>query len=88
MMHEPDNVDELLNKKNINLILAGHTHGGQIRLPIIGGIMGVKDGKKYDKDYYKISDSNFYISYGLGTTKYPFRFLNKPSINFYRLYDK
>lgn len=88
MMHEPDNIGSLLDKKNINLVLAGHTHGGQIRLPFLDGIMNMDDAEKYTDNYYKISNTNFYISYGLGTTDYPFRFLNRPSINFYRIYSK
>ena len=88
LMHEPDNIDDLLKSKNINLVLAGHNHGGQIRLPFLGGIISMKDAKKYNDRYYKLADTNYYISYGLGTTNYPYRLLNRPSINFYRLYNK
>ena len=88
LMHEPDNIDDLLESKNINLVLAGHNHGGQIRLPFLGGIISMKDSKKYNDRYYKLADTDYYISYGLGTTNYPYRLLNRPSINFYRLYNK
>ena len=88
LMHEPDNIDDLLESKNINLVLAGHNHGGQIRIPFLGGIISMKDSKKYNDRYYKLADTNYYISYGLGTTNYPYRLLNRPSINFYRLYNK
>lgn len=88
LMHEPDNIDDLLEHKNINLVLAGHNHGGQIRLPFLGGIISMKDSKKYNDRYYKLADTDYYISYGLGTTNYPYRLLNRPSINFYRLYNK
>jgi len=88
LLHEPDNVDKLLEYQSIDLALAGHSHGGQIRLPIIGPVFKVKDAIKYPNDYYKIDNTHLYVSYGLGTSNYPFRFMNKPSINFYRLYKK
>ena len=88
LLHEPDNIDNVLNNQHIDLALAGHSHGGQVRIPFIGGIVKNKDAYKYPEDYYKINDTNLYVSFGLGTTTYPFRFMNKPSINFYRLYNK
>lgn len=88
LMHEPDNIDNVLEYQSIDLAFAGHSHGGQIRLPYFGSLMKVKDAKKYPNSYYKINDTDLYVSYGLGTTTYPFRFFNKPSINFYRIYNK
>ena len=88
LFHEPDNIDKILEKQKIDLALTGHSHGGQIRLPFIGGIVKTKGAIKYSNDYYKIDNTDLYVSYGLGTTTYPFRFMNKPSINFYRLYKK
>lgn len=67
-----------------NLVLAGHNHGGQIRIPFIGGIIYDKN-TIYKDSYYKIKNTEIYISSGIGTSKYKFRFLNKPSINLYRL---
>ncbi len=88
LLHEPDNIDKLLEYRNVDLALAGHSHGGQVRLPFVGGIVKNKDAEKYSEDYYKINDTELYVSFGLGTTTYPFRFMNKPSINFYRLYNR
>lgn len=87
ILHEPDVIDNIEHSK-FNLILAGHTHGGQIKLPFIGGILKDKKSKIYTKDYYNLGDTKLYISSGIGTTKYKFRFLNKPSINLYRLRNK
>ena len=67
-----------------NLVLAGHNHGGQIRLPFIGGIIYDKN-TIYKDSYYKLKNTEIYISSGIGCSKYKFRFLNKPSINLYRL---
>lgn len=88
MLHEPDNIDNLLEYQSIDLALSGHSHGGQVRLPFVGGIVKIKGAEKYTDSYYKIDNTKLYVSYGLGTSTYPFRFMNKPSINFYRLYNK
>ncbi len=83
LVHEPDYINEIDYSK-YNLILAGHNHGGQIRLPFIGGIIYDKN-KLYKDSYYKLNKTKLFISNGIGTSKYKFRFLNKPSINLYRL---
>lgn len=87
LMHEPDFVNEI-SYKNYNLILAGHSHNGQIKIPFIGGILKPKGAKIYNEEYYRINHTDFYISSGLGTSKYDFRLFNKPSINLYRLVNK
>lgn len=87
LVHETDIINSIDYKK-FNLILAGHTHGGQIKLPFIGGIIKDKYAKIYTDEYYEIENTKMFISSGIGTTKYKFRFLNKPSINFYRLRNK
>jgi len=87
LSHEPDNVTELLQNNSIDLVLSGHSHGGQIRLPYIGGLMKIKGAEKYIDEYYKIDNTELYVSYGIGTSTYSFRFFNKPSINFYRIYN-
>lgn len=87
LLHEPDYID-YINDVDFDLILAGHSLGGQIRIPFIGSIKSPNGALKYHKDYYKINNSNVYVSTGLGTTKYKFRLFNKPSINFYRIMKK
>lgn len=85
LLHEPDIIDSIKSKYQVNLALAGHSHNGQIRFPGIGSLLKVKNGKKYWNENYQISDTNLYISGGLGTSMYEFRFFTKPSINLYRL---
>lgn len=84
LIHEPDYIDEIKDI-SYDLILAGHGHNGQVRLPIIGAIYTPKGAKKYYKEYYKTESSDMYISSGLGTTIMNLRLFNTPSINFYRL---
>lgn len=83
--HMPDNSDNIVELFNPNLILAGHSHNGQIRLPFIGGVMKKENAKIYIDSYYKIKETELFISSGLGNSKYNFRLFNHPSINFIRL---
>ncbi len=84
LMHEPDFIDEI-DTSIYNMVLSGHSHGGQIRLPFIGGLIYPKFSQKYHDSYYKVKDTDLYISNGIGTSIVNFRLLNRPSFNFYRL---
>ncbi len=86
LVHEPDYTDTIISSyDNINLVLAGHSHNGQIKIPIIGAIYTPENAKKYYDDYYQLNNTNLYISSGLGYSKLNFRLFNSPSINLYRL---
>ena len=87
VLHEPDFIDDIINL-NFNLALAGHSMGGKIKLPIIGGIAKNKYSKKYYNNYYRIENTNLFISNGIGTDSLKLRFKNTPSINLYRLRNK
>lgn len=86
-LHYPDKVDDVI-KYNFDLIVAGHSHNGQVRLPIIGPIITPDNAKKYYEPYYKIDNTKLYISGGIGNSVLNFRLFNKPSFNLYRLVDK
>ncbi|WP_245604636.1 metallophosphoesterase [Paucisalibacillus globulus] len=67
-----------------DLILSGHTHGGQVRLPLIGAVVGPDNSffPKLDKGIFETESGNYlYIDSGLGTTGYPVRFLNQSQIS-------
>ena len=87
IMHTPDTFDDIKNY-NFNLVLAGHSHNGQVDLPFYGAIYTPKGAKKYYKPYYKIDNTDLYISSGIGTSNYNFRLFNRTSFNFYRLNAK
>lgn len=84
LMHEPDYIDDFEDNK-YDLILAGHSHAGQTRLPLLGAIIKPNGATKYYDNHYKLKDSDLYISNGLGVSNYNFRLFNTPSFNVYRL---
>ncbi|MDD4035937.1 MAG: metallophosphoesterase [Bacilli bacterium] len=84
IMHMPDYITDL-NKYKIDLVLAGHSHNGQVRIPLIGSLLKPIGAKKYNKPYYQLNNTDLFISAGLGTSILELRTFNKPSINFYRL---
>lgn len=84
LMHEPDYIDEF-EKNPYDLVLAGHSHAGQVKLPGMGVIFKYEGSKKYNDGHYKVGSSDLYVSNGIGVTDFNFRLFNTPSINVYRL---
>lgn len=88
IMHEPDTFSDIIsNYDNIDLVLAGHSHNGNIRVPITHTPLDRKFGaKKYPAEHYKEGNSELFVSGGLGTnTSIGIRLFCRPSINLYRL---
>ena len=88
LVHEPDITDDIVKDYQVNLILAGHSHNGQVRLPYIGAIYTPPYAKKYYDNYYQIGSTNLYISSGIGVGTVNYRLWDRPSINFYRIYKE
>lgn len=87
IMHEPDYINDI-DYENFDLVLAGHSHNGQVRLPFIGAIVLPPHAKIYYDEYYKIQNTDLYISSGVGTSTLKFRLFNRPSFNLYRIVNK
>ena len=85
LVHEPDISDDIVDHYDVDLILAGHSHNGQVRLPVIGALYTPDGSKKYFDNYYDINGTPLYISSGIGVSIINYRLFNKPSINFYRV---
>lgn len=84
MSHEPDVYDEV-SENNIDLFLSGHTHGGQVRVPIIGAIVKVPYGKKYVYGMYDRDETKIYVSGGVGTTHLNVRLFDPPSFTVFEI---
>ena len=84
-VHEGDPTKKIIEESNPNLILSGNSLGGLIRIPFYGSLITPNGSKKYNNSYYKINNTEIFISNGIGTDDKPYRFLNKPSFNLYRL---
>ena len=87
LIHEPDELDNIKDK-GFDLVLSGHSHGGQVRLTIIGKIITPPGSKKYYDEYYNVNDTKMYVSYGLGTSLLRLRLFDHPSFNLYRIYSE
>lgn len=85
LLHETDYIDYFINDYNIDVILGGHSHNGQVKIPFVRPIFLPDGAKKYYAPYYKINNTDIYISNGLGESIFNIRFNNIPSINFYRI---
>lgn len=81
LSHSPNRPIRYLNKFT-DVILSGHTHGGQVRLPFIGGIIAPGQGllPKYDKGIVELGDTTLYIDSGLGNSVAPIRLFNRVQI--------
>jgi len=83
LVHNPDIMRTITQKKYpVDLILCGHTHGGQIRLPFIGSVAPIPTfyGRQYVKGLYEIGDYLLYITSGLGEAGTRARLFNPPEI--------
>ena len=81
LSHRPELFDTYCSY-NINLVFAGHAHGGQIRLPFIGGVIAPNQGffPQYTSGLYQKGNTNMIVSRGLGNSAFPFRINNRPEI--------
>jgi len=69
----------------VDLILAGHTHGGQVRLPLLGAPWGTRIGGGYNYGIYEENDTIMYVTSGVGMAHLPIRFLCPPEIAYITL---
>lgn len=84
LAHRSERIEEYA-ASGVDLVFSGHSHGGQIRIPFWGGVMGVyAPGQgffpKYTSGLHTVENTQFIISRGLGNSRFPFRFNNRPEI--------
>jgi len=86
--HSPEIFRKAKNKR-INLVLTGHTHGGQIDIPFVSNlILPLKYDKKYKRGLFKEEGIFLYVNRGIGTTIMPVRFNAFPEITLFILKKK
>lgn len=89
LSHSPDIVETIPNG-DYHLVLAGHTHGGQICIPhpTKGKIRLSTSGSSFGTGIYRLPNLIMHVSPGVGTTLVPFRLLSRPEITVLRLASK
>jgi predicted MPP superfamily phosphohydrolase len=83
MCHEPDFIDTIVKHprgKLVELVLSGHSHGGQVQLPFYGPLTLPPLGNKYYEGLYRVNQTQLYVNRGIGTVGYPVRFDCPPEI--------
>lgn len=80
LMHNPQPIESIAHH-GFDLVLSGHTHGGQISLPFVPP----KVGSKYLAGLFYVGASRLYVCRGLGVTGVPIRFMTTPEIAGFRL---
>jgi predicted MPP superfamily phosphohydrolase len=80
LAHEPDFVEWVVGHK-VALILSGHTHGGQVRIPLLPPIHLPELGRQYVEGLFRLDDQmQLYVNRGIGTVGVPFRLRCTPEI--------
>ena len=81
--HYPDIAEEAA-QAGADLYLCGHTHGGQVALPLYGALVTLsRHGKKYERGLYTVGDMLMYVNHGIGMEPAPaprVRFLSRPEV--------
>lgn len=81
LAHRPEFFD-VYSKSGANLILSGHAHGGQIRIPFVGGLVAPNQGyfPKLTSGVHEKNKAQMVISRGIGNSVFPFRINNRPEL--------
>ncbi len=81
LAHRPELFD-VYAKHNVDLVFSGHAHGGQFRVPFVGGLYVPNQGlfPEYDSGVYALGISQMIVSRGLGNSLMPVRINNRPEV--------
>ena len=81
LAHEPQYMENY-TKYHVDLVFSGHAHGGQVRIPFIGGLVAPGQGllPKYTEGVHEVNGTTLVISRGLGNSIIPVRVFNRPEI--------
>ena len=81
LSHRPELFNTYI-ESDVDLVLSGHAHGGQVRLPFVGGLIAPNQGlfPEYDAGLYTEENTNMIVSRGIGNSVLPLRFNNRPEV--------
>ena len=81
LSHRPELFETYVDH-DLDLILSGHAHGGQFRLPFVGGLVAPNQGffPEYDAGIYTEGNTNMLVSRGIGNSILPLRINNRPEV--------
>ena len=79
LAHEPDILPEVA-RHPVDLMLSGHTHGGQVRFPFVPPLFLPDNGKVYVEGLFRLGPTQLYVNRGIGAVGLPFRFDCPPEI--------
>ncbi len=81
LAHEPQYLEHYA-ENGVDFVFSGHAHGGQIRLPFVGGVVAPDQGffPRYTEGMHVMGDTTMIISRGLGNSIIPLRMFNLPEI--------
>lgn len=86
LIHSPVGFELIAGK--VSLVLAGHTHGGQVNLPFLGPLWLPRGVNGYLAGWYEKHRTRMYVSRGIGTSLVNVRFLARPEVAFFELNPK
>lgn len=81
LSHRPELMN-IYKESNVDIVFSGHAHGGQFRLPWVGGLVAPDQGlfPEYDAGRYEENNTTMLVSRGLGNSIIPFRVFNRPEL--------
>jgi len=81
LSHRPEYFD-VYEEEEVDLVFSGHAHGGQIRIPFLGGILSPDQGffPEYSEGMHSLGETTMVVSRGLGNSLFPFRVFNRPEL--------
>jgi predicted MPP superfamily phosphohydrolase len=85
LVHEPDYADFVAIDPRVLLQLSGHSHGGQVCVPLCGGIWYPPWARKYPSGLYTIRDMTLYTSRGIGMVGWQLRLYCRPEVTLHTL---
>ena len=85
LCHNPDAIEKIKHT-HVDFVMAGHTHGGQVSLPLYGPpVVYSKFGARYASGLFHEEKTIMYVNKGIGVSNFPVRFFARPEITLFTL---